>query len=129
MTALLTTHEAAARLHKSQSWLEKLRARGGGPVYVRLGGEVLYLPNDVDEFVLKNRVTPGADECLSTSDASTAKTSNAGAITPGGTASSSPKKSSRSRRARQIADELKASSVRQEPTKKPSLHVVGGLKE
>jgi predicted DNA-binding transcriptional regulator AlpA len=39
---LLTTREAAAFLHLSESWLAKARMRGDGPPYVKIGRSIRY---------------------------------------------------------------------------------------
>ena len=54
---LLTVDEAAQRLSISASYLNKLRCFGGGPVFVRLGKAVRYLPSDLDTWVKENKRT------------------------------------------------------------------------
>lgn len=53
----LTTAEAAAYLSKSSSWLSKSRMTGEGPVYLKLGGAVRYLPSDLDNWLNGKRRT------------------------------------------------------------------------
>jgi excisionase family DNA binding protein len=48
---LLTTREAASYLRLSESFLHKLRVRGGGPRFARLGNRVFYRPADLDEWL------------------------------------------------------------------------------
>ena len=45
---MLTTTQAAAHIGKSASWLNKSRMTGCGPVYLKIGGAVRYLPTDLD---------------------------------------------------------------------------------
>jgi predicted DNA-binding transcriptional regulator AlpA len=53
----LTTAEAAAYLSKSPSWLSKTRMTGSGPVYLKIGGAVRYLPSDLDDWLNGKRRT------------------------------------------------------------------------
>lgn len=59
---LLTPHEAAEFLSLSTSWLAKLRMKGDGPAYVKLGRRIRYRRSDLLAW------TEGA-VCRSTSDA------------------------------------------------------------
>jgi hypothetical protein len=52
----LNTEEAAAYLGVSMSLLEKLRVRGDGPAYAKVGARVIYLREDLDAFVRGRRV-------------------------------------------------------------------------
>ena len=52
---LLTVDEAARRLRLSASYLNKLRCFGGGPVFIRLGKAVRYLPSDLDAWIDNNK--------------------------------------------------------------------------
>ena len=54
---LLTVDEAAQRLSISASYLNKLRCFGGGPIFVRLGKAVRYLPSDLDAWITENKRT------------------------------------------------------------------------
>lgn len=54
---LLTVDEAAQRLSISASYLNKLRCFGGGPIFVRLGKAVRYLPSDLDAWIKENKRT------------------------------------------------------------------------
>lgn len=54
---MLTTKDAAARIGKSVSWLNKSRMRGDGPVYLKNGGSVRYMPEDLDAWLAANRRT------------------------------------------------------------------------
>ncbi|QIG68354.1 putative transcriptional regulator protein [Rhizobium phage RHph_Y3_56_1] len=51
------TKEAAAYLRKSASWLNKTRLTGVGPVYLKVGGSVLYLRSDLDQWLAGTRRT------------------------------------------------------------------------
>ena len=53
----LSTAEAAARIGKSASWLNKSRMAGAGPVYHKLGGSVRYTIKDIDAWLSENRRT------------------------------------------------------------------------
>ena len=51
-TSLLSVAEAARRLSLSQSYLNKLRSAGGGPVFVKFGPRrVAYRTADLDAWV------------------------------------------------------------------------------
>jgi hypothetical protein len=52
----LSTEEAAGYLGVSMSLLEKLRVRGDGPTYAKLGARVIYMREDLDAFVRGRRV-------------------------------------------------------------------------
>ena len=52
----LRTKEAASYLNVSTSWLEKLRVRGGGPPFSRLGARVVYRCDDLESWVAQHRV-------------------------------------------------------------------------
>ena len=43
----LTPKEAAATLHVSKSYLDKLRVYGGGPQFLRFGRKILYRKADI----------------------------------------------------------------------------------
>jgi predicted DNA-binding transcriptional regulator AlpA len=51
----LSAREAARLLGLSESTLAKLRLSGGGPVYSKLGSRVVYMPEDLESWVVKNR--------------------------------------------------------------------------
>jgi hypothetical protein len=51
------TNEAAAYIRKSASWLHKTRLTGVGPVYLKVGGSVLYLRSDLDHWLAGTRRT------------------------------------------------------------------------
>ncbi len=55
----LTTVQAAEYCNYSKSTLEKLRCHGGGPKFLRpIGGRrVLYLREDIDDWLLEGRRT------------------------------------------------------------------------
>ena len=56
----LTTIEAAKRLHLSKSTLDNWRSQNMGPAFARIGSNVVYLPADLDAWVLSRRTVPGA---------------------------------------------------------------------
>src|ERR1700740_1462900 len=62
MSVLLTTRQAAARCNLSPRTLEKLRVKGGGPPFVRLGGAVRYQVEDVDLWILASRRRTTSDQ-------------------------------------------------------------------
>jgi len=45
---LLISKEVAARIRKSESWLNHARQTGTGPRYLKIGGQVRYRPEDVE---------------------------------------------------------------------------------
>ncbi|MDW9645455.1 DNA-binding protein [Sinorhizobium meliloti] len=51
------TNEAAAYIGKSASWLNKTRLTGTGPVYMKIGGGVVYAKTDLDAFLAGKRRT------------------------------------------------------------------------
>lgn len=51
------TKEAATYIRKSASWLNKTRLTGVGPVYLKVGGSVLYLQSDLDHWLAGTRRT------------------------------------------------------------------------
>jgi len=48
---LLNTAQAARILNVSARYLEMLRVRGGGPVFVTLGRAIRYRPSDLEAWV------------------------------------------------------------------------------
>jgi predicted DNA-binding transcriptional regulator AlpA len=48
---LLTQDEAADFLRLSPRTLERYRVTGCGPIYVKLGGRVVYRPSDLEEWI------------------------------------------------------------------------------
>ena len=52
---ILTTREAAALLTLSPRMLERYRVKGGGPRYLKIGGNVRYARADLLEWVLTMR--------------------------------------------------------------------------
>ena len=46
---------AAHYLGMSVSWLDKARLHGGGPIFISIGGRVVYDLKDLDEFLQRNR--------------------------------------------------------------------------
>lgn len=53
----MNTVEAAKYIRKSPSWLNKSRLTGSGPVYLKVGGSVIYLLSDLDAFLASQRRT------------------------------------------------------------------------
>lgn len=54
---MLNTSQAAAHIGKSESWLNKSRMTGCGPVYMKLGGSVRYALPDLNAWLSGNRRT------------------------------------------------------------------------
>lgn len=54
---LFSTKDAAARIGKSTSWLNKSRMTGCGPVYMKLGGGVRYALPDLENWIAASRRT------------------------------------------------------------------------
>jgi excisionase family DNA binding protein len=59
---LLNVKEAAAYLGCGVSTLNKLRVSGGGPVFVKMHGRVMYKQDDLDRYVEKHRRRSTAEE-------------------------------------------------------------------
>ncbi|WP_143541922.1 MULTISPECIES: helix-turn-helix domain-containing protein [unclassified Rhizobium] len=53
----MKTADAAAYIGKSASWLNKARLTGVGPVYLKIGGGVLYDVDDLDVWLAGKRRT------------------------------------------------------------------------
>jgi len=47
----LTTKKIAVQTQTSTSYWEKLRGKGGGPKYVKVGRSVRYRPDDIRDFM------------------------------------------------------------------------------
>ena len=60
--AILAPPEVAAHLKTNINTLANWRCKGIGPNYVKIGGKVLYLANDIDAFILKSIVKCGGVE-------------------------------------------------------------------
>lgn len=54
---LRTTKAAANLIGKSESWLNKSRMTGAGPVYLKIGGAVRYRDEDLDIWLAGKRRT------------------------------------------------------------------------
>jgi excisionase family DNA binding protein len=52
---LLTVKEAAAYLRCGVSTLNKLRVSGGGPIFVKMHGRVVYTEADLDRYIAQHR--------------------------------------------------------------------------
>ncbi len=48
---LFDTEAAAAHLHLSKAYVEKLRLAGGGPTFLKLGRAVRYRRSDLDRWL------------------------------------------------------------------------------
>lgn len=61
---LLNTTEAAQYASCLPNYLEKLRCAGGGPVYIKMHGRVLYDIADIDQWIdgMKRRSTSDVKE-------------------------------------------------------------------
>jgi predicted DNA-binding transcriptional regulator AlpA len=57
----LTIEEAAAYVGLSTWTLDKLRSRGGGPPYIKLGRRVVYLIEDLNGWLATRRRTSTSD--------------------------------------------------------------------
>ena len=51
---ILRTQEAASYCGSSASTFEKLRLKGGGPVFVKIGRRVVYRQDDLDAWLIAN---------------------------------------------------------------------------
>ena len=58
---LLTTSEAATLVGLSPNHLEKLRVRGGGPSYIKLGRQVRYEPQSIADWISSARRSSTSD--------------------------------------------------------------------
>jgi hypothetical protein len=56
-SALLTPEQAAKYLGFTVGWMAKLRMRGGGPNWIRLGTKCRYTLADLDEWISAHRVS------------------------------------------------------------------------
>lgn len=56
-TRRLHRKETAAYLGNSVSWLDKARLTGTGPVFISIGGRIVYDTADLDDFMERNRHT------------------------------------------------------------------------
>ena len=61
-TIYLNTGEAADHLGLSPRTLERYRVSGDGPVFLKFGGLVRYLPEDLDEWARSRRRTSTSDD-------------------------------------------------------------------
>ncbi len=57
LPAALDTIQAATYLSVERATLKKWRSLGTGPTYARLGSKVVYLIEDLDEFLRAHRVS------------------------------------------------------------------------
>lgn len=48
----LTQRELADRWNKSEATIERYRSDGVGPVYLKIGGKVMYRVEDIEQFEL-----------------------------------------------------------------------------
>ncbi|CAN7517998.1 helix-turn-helix transcriptional regulator [Mesorhizobium caraganae] len=49
--SLLNTKETAAKIRKSESWVNHARQDGSGPKYLKIGHQVRYRPEDVEAWL------------------------------------------------------------------------------
>jgi hypothetical protein len=61
-TRLLNVKEAADYLRCGVSTLNKLRVSGGGPMYIKMHGRVLYKIDDLDRYIAQHRIRSTAQE-------------------------------------------------------------------
>ena len=47
--------QAAHYLGMSVSWLDKARLHGGGPIFISIGGRIVYDLKDLEDFLQRNR--------------------------------------------------------------------------
>ena len=59
---VLRAPEAATFLGVSVSYLNALRCRGGGPVFVRMGRAVAYHPDDLEKWIADRRRVSTSDD-------------------------------------------------------------------
>ena len=59
---MLRVPEAATHLGVSVSYLNALRCRGGGPIFVRMGRAVAYHPDDLEAWLAARRRTSTSDQ-------------------------------------------------------------------
>jgi len=62
-TTCLTVEDAARFLGLSPSTLAKLRLRGDGPAYCKLGRRVVYLRRDLEEWLSSHRRRSTSELC------------------------------------------------------------------
>lgn len=61
---LLCTRQVAEILSVSPAFLNKLRSKGGGPVFVRVGRAVRYRQCDLETWVSRNRRANTASQSM-----------------------------------------------------------------
>ena len=61
-TKYLNTREAAAHLRLSTRTLDRYRVSGDGPVFLKFGGRVRYLVDDLDDWARGRRRTSTSDD-------------------------------------------------------------------
>lgn len=59
---LLRVQEAAKYLGLSVAYLNGLRSKGGGPVFVRMGRAVAYHPDDLEKWIADKRRSSTSDQ-------------------------------------------------------------------
>ena len=60
--ALLTPEQAAKYLGFTEGWLAKLRMRGGGPKWIRLGRKCRYTLADLEAWISAHRVSNTSEQ-------------------------------------------------------------------
>jgi hypothetical protein len=64
--ARLDTKEAAKYIPCAKSTLDKLRVKGGGPIFIQIGKRVLYETDDLDRWLVgRKRASTSADRAPS----------------------------------------------------------------
>lgn len=58
---LMTAEQAADYLNRTPNWLAKQRCYGCGPVFVKLGRRILYDPNDLEDWVDRQKRSSTSD--------------------------------------------------------------------
>lgn len=59
---MLRVQEAAKYLGLSVAYLNALRCKGGGPVFVRMGRAVAYHPDDLEKWIADKRRASTSDQ-------------------------------------------------------------------
>jgi excisionase family DNA binding protein len=64
MLRLLTQSETATLLRLSERTLERLRLRGGGPLFVKAGRSVRYRESDLEEWITARVVSNTSERSM-----------------------------------------------------------------
>lgn len=57
----LDNKEAARYTGLTAGYLNKLRVSGGGPIFIKIGGRILYAPDDLDTWLDAHKRTSTSD--------------------------------------------------------------------